>query len=294
MISPMLCASGTRKLESLDGNYFLEPKLDGERLIALCLDKRLTLLTRRGNNVTNRFPEVVKALEGHVLRHKTFVLDGELTVLGGFTALLRRNTDDRTHIEILSSQLPATYHVFDLLRLEGEDFKSLPLFERRSKLERFMWSQYGTVRRIKTLDGYAPEVFRKAVEEGYEGIVAKRKDSPYEERRSRSWIKFKKSETMDAFVIGATASDAGSLFGALVLMADGKYLGKVGSGFTRKERERIWYLLSARCTDRQYAHIPSEVRKEMTLECHPVPIEVRMQETIDGSPRHPVFVRMRA
>lgn len=103
----------------LRGTWLLEPKYDGERIIAECKDKKINFWTRRHIQASHKFPEVVEALEK--LDGDEWVFDGELTVVGGFRKLLKRNVEDPFKIKILSKKIPATYHVFDILRWDGEN-----------------------------------------------------------------------------------------------------------------------------------------------------------------------------
>ena len=129
-------------------------------------------------------------------------------------------------------------YVFDLLRLEGEDLRELPLRERKARLRRAL-SFHGPVRFTPHRNERGEELFREACQKGLEGVIAKRADSPYRGSRSRDWLKFK-CHAEQELVIGGFTAPKGSRteFGALLVgyYEDGdlRYAGKVGTGFDRE------------------------------------------------------------
>lgn len=294
-ISPMLCSTGQPdQLRHIGIEWIAEPKLDGERIIAERRAGVIYLWTRRESNVAKKFPEVVEALKTAALA-QDWVLDGELTVAGGFQFLLMRNTDDKLKISILSKKMPATFYVFDVLKVGEAYLTAKPLVERKEMLDRLVKD----TERVKAIIGVpgteAQHMFEQEVERGHEGIVVKKLSSLYDGgQRSQDWRKFKRSDTVDVYVVGATRSDSGLAFGALVLMKDGMYFGKVGTGFSDDDRSEILEMLGQHTDDIQAIHMPDKVRDELILLCNPMPAEVKIQERMaNGSPRHPVWVRWR-
>ncbi|MEN6329551.1 MAG: ATP-dependent DNA ligase [Methanobacteriaceae archaeon] len=291
-IEPMLA-----KLESLDvnltGPWISEPKYDGERLLAESKDKKIGLWTRRHVQVSRKFPEVVDALLKVV--GDDWILDGELTVPGGFRRLLKRNVEDKTKIKILSQKLPATYHVFDILRLEGEDLTLTPLKDRKKILLNLI--KPGD--RVKIMpfrlvtSSEVKKYFQEYVEDGFEGAVLKNALSNYEAgKRTGQWIKIKREETVDVNIIGATRSEGSIPFGALMMEKDGKYFGKVGTGYSTDEQKSIMKILEANQGPLTIP-LPSEVESEVLMTSRPLPAEIRVNEIFKGSPRAPVWVRFR-
>ena len=120
MIEPMLATLTNPKNLKLTGTWIIEPKYDGERIIAVRYGDKIDLWTRRNIQATYKFPEIVKALTKEVDGDK-WILDGEMTVKGGFRQLLNRNVEDRFKISLLSRKIPATFNIFDILQYEKDD-----------------------------------------------------------------------------------------------------------------------------------------------------------------------------
>jgi DNA ligase-1 len=293
---PMLCQVGTQAmLEHLPSGWIIEPKYDGQRIIAEQKLGVVNLWTRRRKNVTKKFPEVVEKLK--LLPHMDWILDGELVCPNGFTDILKRNTEDAFKIGLLAKKIPATYWVFDILKL-GEMLmvSNLVLSERKAILEDFL-KESDRVQRVRPIVQHNREA--QAFFEGYtkgggEGVILKRLESMYEpDARSAHWIKVKKQEVVDVFVIGATRSDAGLPFASLILAKDGEYFGKVGTGFSDRDRTEILEMLKAHSDGVQRFSLPAQVKAELLIECAPIEAEITLMETIKSSPRFPVWVRFR-
>jgi bifunctional non-homologous end joining protein LigD len=291
-IEPMLA-----KLESLDvnlkGTWISEPKYDGERLIAESKWKKIGLWTRRHVQVSRKFPEVVDAL----LRvdGDNWILDGELTVPGGFRRLLKRNVEDKTKIKILSQKIPATYHVFDILGLDGKDLTNKPLKDRK----RILLDHIKPSNRVKIMpfrlvtSSEVKTHFKEYVKNGYEGAVLKNVLSTYEPgKRAGQWIKIKREETVDVNIIGATRSTGSIPFGALLMEKDGEYFGKVGTGYSTDEQKSIMKILKKNQSPLTIS-IPPDVEAEVLITSRPLPAEIKVNEIFKGSPRAPVWVRFR-
>jgi ATP-dependent DNA ligase len=187
-----------------DPAWLFERKYDGIRLLAF----------RRGGDVAlysrNHLPQDLPAIAAAVARlpARALILDGEVEW-------------DRS-----------AYHVFDLVWIDGEDLRALPLEARRARLRTLpltppLW-------RVDEVTGDAP--WDRACAEGWEGVIAKRRDAPYEHRRSPHWLKMKCELTAD-FVVGGWTDPQGARvgLGALLLgFHDGDalvYAGKLGTGF---------------------------------------------------------------
>jgi len=294
-VEPMLCQVGTQAmLEHLPSGWIIEPKYDGQRIITERKLGVINLWTRRRKNVAKKFPEVVEKLK--LLPQMDWILDGELVCPNGFTDILKRNTEDAFKIGLLAKKIPATYWVFDILKL-GEMLmvSNLVLSERKAILEDFL-KESDRVRRVMPviqLTNEAQAFFEGYTKGGGEGVILKRLESMYEPSvRSAHWIKVKKQQVADVFVIGATRSDAGLPFASLILAKDGEYFGKVGTGFSDRDRTEILEML--RDSDGvQRFELPREVKAELLIECAPIEAEITLMETIKGSPRFPVWLRFR-
>jgi bifunctional non-homologous end joining protein LigD len=160
-----------------------EIKHDGYRLIARKRDDRVRLFTRRGYEWTERYPLIRKALAA--LRTASVTIDGEAVFCddGGvaiFAPLHSRACDD--HVLLCA---------FDLLELDGEDWRPRPLEERKAKLAKLIAKAPAGIQFSEHLEGDGAAIFAQACNLGAEGIVSKRRDSAYRSGPSRVWLKIK-------------------------------------------------------------------------------------------------------
>jgi len=238
-IKPMLAESLREPFDSPD--HVFEVKWDGTRAIAFVRGGAHRFQNRRFNDITSRYPEL------RVRTRKDAILDGEVVILAdgipSFERLqAREHTGDRIRIEYLAKRMPATYVAFDVLYVEKEDVTGLPL-ERRKELLQDLLVQEGNVAISEMIDARGVDFFRAVVDRGLEGIIAKRKGSRYHMgKRTRDWIKIKKSIHLDCIVCGITqgSGERASTFGALVLGVyrggELSYVGRVGTGFDEATR----------------------------------------------------------
>jgi len=291
MIEPML-ATLTSPSIKLKGSWIIEPKYDGERIIAVRSGDEITLWTRRNIQASYKFPEIVEALKNNVYGTE-WILDGEMTVAGGFRQLLNRNVEDRFKISLLSRKNPATYNVFDII-LHGKEYLiKTPLIERKDILMKVVHTddriEIVPFQEISNIE----EQFMNYLKNGFEGAVIKNSYSKYEPgRRSDQWLKIKKGDTVDVHIIGATKSTGSIPFGALLMEKDGKYFGKVGTGFSDQDRKDILKLLKENQEPLRIT-VPPDLESEILVTSKPLLAEIKMQEMIKRSPRAPVWVRFR-
>jgi DNA ligase D-like protein (predicted ligase) len=197
-----------------DPAWIFERKLDGIRLLAFKNGGEVRLLSRNRLSRNASYPSVVEAISS--LSPKELILDGEATGAWG-------------------REDPVAYHVFDILWLEGLDLTPLPLDERRALLGKLSFRT--PMRRVAPLEG--PEPWERACREGWEGVIAKRRDSRYESRRSRHWLKMK-CEVKEDLVVGGFTDPQGCRVGLGALLVgyfegdDYVFAGKVGTGLDRK------------------------------------------------------------
>ena len=188
--------------------WIFERKFDGIRLLAFKQGADVRLFSR--NRLPQDIPPIVEAIAALPVRDA--ILDGEVTW-------------DRS----------TAYHVFDILWLDGRDVTSRPLEERRALLRDLPLRP--PLRRVPALDD--PKPWERAAQEGWEGVIAKRRDSRYEHRRSKHWLKMK-CEAAQEFIVGGFTDPKGGRVGLgalLVGYADGGdfvFAGKVGTGFDTK------------------------------------------------------------
>ena len=193
-------------------DWIFERKYDGIRLLAFKDGGDVRLLSR------NQLPQTLPAIAAAVaaLPLQDAILDGEVTWERG-----------------------AAYHVFDIVWVDGRDVTPLPLVERRALLDELPLRP--PLRRVAAIEDAAP--WDRACAEGWEGVIAKRRDSPYEHRRSPLWLKMK-CELRQEFVVGGFTDPQGTRVGLGALLVgfyeggDFVYAGKIGTGFdTRMLRE---------------------------------------------------------
>jgi bifunctional non-homologous end joining protein LigD len=211
-----------------DPGWIFERKLDGIRCIAIKDRSGVSLMSRTGHRMNDQFPEVAGALERETA--EDFIADGEVVAM----------RDGVSSFELLQQRhrrrVPIYYYVFDLVQLDGEDLRPLPLRERKARL-RGAIEFSGPIRFNPHRRGeHGEDVFREACRKGLEGVVAKRADSPYSGKRSRDWLKLK-CHAEQELVIGGFTAPKGSRtdFGALLVGYNEsgalRYAGKVGTGF---------------------------------------------------------------
>jgi ATP-dependent DNA ligase len=257
--------------------WVFERKLDGIRLLAFRDGADVRLLSRNRLPQNASYPSVVEAVAQLPVRD--VVLDGEATGVWGRAGQV-------------------AYHVFDVLWRDGRDVRSLPLDERRAVLAGLPLR--APLRRVPALTD--PKPWERACREGWEGVVAKRRDSPYEHRRSRHWLKMKCEATQE-LVIGGFTDPRGKRvgFGALLVGFfegdDFVFAGKVGTGtgFDRKGlldlRSRLDGLKSAAPPFTRGTGLP---RASAHWVRPAIVVQVRFIEwTEHGKLRHPRLVGIR-
>jgi len=250
-IVPMMARLGP--LPKDDARWAYEIKWDGVRAIAHSEPGRLRFHSRNLNEITARYPELARL--NRALSHHRAILDGEIVALDAegrpsFGALQRRmHLAADSAVRRLSREAPVTYMIFDLLWLDGHSLMDLPYSERRGRLaeldlngERWRTPDY--------VPGRGADVLAATAEQGLEGVVAKRLDSSYEPgRRSPSWVKVKNVDRQEVVVGGWMPGEGRrrDRIGALLVGVrdDGhlRYAGRVGTGFTESELDRLGRLL---------------------------------------------------
>ncbi len=293
MIEPMLAKLADPDVH-LSGDWISEPKYDGQRLIAEYDGNKMRLWTRRHLQVAKKFPELTEALKKNV-KTNDWIFDGELTVPGGLAKLVNRNVEDEFRINILSKKLPATYHIFDILEYDGENLINHPLMGRKKILvEAVHPDERICIVPFKMVDSSTiKEHFKEYTKMGHEGAVLKNTQSRYEPgKRTGQWIKIKREDTVDVYIIGATKSE-NIPFGALMMERNGEYFGKVGTGFSDQDRRDILKMLKENEAP-LHVPVPPEVKDEILITTKPLFAEIKVNQLIkDRSPRAPVWVRFR-
>jgi bifunctional non-homologous end joining protein LigD len=204
-VEPMAATLTQERFSGPD--WVFERKLDGIRLLAFKHGRDVRLLSR--NRLPQQLPHIADAIRA--LPPRELILDGEMMWDG------------------------ATYHVFDIMWIDGRDVMSLPLEERRALLADVPLRR--PLQRVAALEEAKP--WERACREGWEGVVAKRRDSVYEHRRSPHWLKMK-CEASQELVVGGFTDPQGARVGLGALLVgyydrdDFVFAGKIGTGFDTK------------------------------------------------------------
>jgi bifunctional non-homologous end joining protein LigD len=255
-LKPMLATLSTSLPRDEDA-WAHEIKWDGVRALAYCEGGGLRLYSRTLREITSHYPEL-RAL-GPELGSTDAVLDGEVVAFDdhgkpSFERLQSRmNLSSEGAIRRRMAELPVTYLIFDLLYLDGRSLIDLPYVERRESLDALELDgpSWQTPRSHR---GQGEALLRLTKERGLEGLVAKRLDSRYlPGRRSRAWLKVKNTRSQE-LVIGGWLRGQGSREGTIGAILVGyhegqdgerrlRYAGRVGSGFTEAELQRLAGLL---------------------------------------------------
>jgi len=286
--------------------YLYELKYDGTRAICYIENEKIKLINRRNNDITERYPEIVNALKDSI-KAKEIVLDGEIVYFENgkpnfYKLAEREHINDRFRINVLSKLMPTTFMIFDILYVDGKELINLPLIERKKILKEYVIPN----ERIKIVDfivGKGIELFEFAKSNGYEGIMAKRIDGIYEEKRSYNWLKIKVVDTLDVVVLGFSKGNGerenfGSLLVGAYVNEKLRYLGSVGSGF---DKEKIEETLSKLKNDvipkPENIEIPNDIElpnREIFWVKPKYVVEVKYLEiTKNLQLRNPTFVRFR-
>lgn len=281
-----------------DADWIFEIKWDGTRALFF-IDTAVQIVNRRNVDITSRYPEFQEVKEN--TKASSCVLDGEIVILKkgkpSFHDLQRReHIDNSFKIALLSREIPAVYIVFDILNLNGEDTTTMPLMERKSLLKEVI-SESPHVMISPHVEKKGEQYYKAATERGFEGIMAKRKDSLYfPGHRSEYWLKIKKVKTLDCVIGGFTEGegDRNKYFGALLLGVNSplEFVGKVGTGFAEEDLETILVMLKKIETGANPFTEPITDRPHFVAPVHVCEVKY-LELTDDKKLRAPVFVRLR-
>jgi bifunctional non-homologous end joining protein LigD len=275
------------------GDWLFEPKWDGYRALAYVRDTEVELRSRRDNDLTERFAAVARALP-RALRTPSCVLDGEVCAL---------DDEGRSSFSLMQQGLGRlVYYVFDVLEADGRPVLDQPLGKRRELLEQLLDRRSHTVRPTGVFDD-GEALLEAARAQGLEGVMAKRASCPYEQRRSRNWLKVKVRPEQEFVVAGYTRGQGRrSRLGSLVLaVLEGdrlRWVGNVGTGFTEQTLDEL--LERLRPLERHDPPFPEppkmpRVRKGDVVWVEPeLVVEVQFAEwTHDEHLRAPAFLGIR-
>jgi bifunctional non-homologous end joining protein LigD len=232
--TPVQLASLVSKVPE-GGNWLYELKYDGYRILAYVENGNVRLITRNGNDFTKRFSAVASALIDWA-GGRPMILDGEMAI-----------TDEKgkTDFQALQNYMrnpggqSLTYIIFDLLALDGADWRAHPLIERKQRLENLLKDAPKNLHYSQHVIGNGKESFLAACQANLEGVVGKKADSVYSGTRNGDWIKLK-CDRRQEFVVGGYSLTEKKTSGISALLLgvfeNGAlvYVGRAGTGFTEQ------------------------------------------------------------
>ena len=279
------------------GDWLYEPKWDGYRALGYVRGGEARLVSRRGNDLTGRFPEVARKL-AQAVRSPECVVDGEVCAL---------DEQGRPSFSAMQQGKPGTplvYEVFDVLEIDGDPLVDLPLTERRVQLEQLLDPRDASVQLSGVFDDGAA-LFEVAKQQRLEGVMAKKPGSRYHEGgRTRDWLKIKTHGRQEFVICGWTKGQGrrAGLFGALVLgtfeNGEWRWVGNCGTGFSDKTIDMLLAKLEPLRSDKapftEVPKMPKVRRGDVTWVEPKLVCEVSFLEwTHDGHLRAPSFEGLR-
>jgi len=300
-IEPMLATLGEKPFDNPD--WIFELKMDGIRAVTIKDAARLEMRTRNDRPLDERFPTLAAALKE--LPADSAILDGEIVALdehghSHFELIQPRIHLSRPHdIAEADRRIPVYYYVFDLLYINGHDLRRFPLEDRKAVLRKLI-PENGWIRYSDHVEGSGAAFFKAVSKHKLEGIVAKQRRSPYQQARSKLWIKIK-TQHEDHFVVAGFTPPEGSrkYFGALVLglydrSGDLVHVGRAGGGFDDKTLKEVWQKLKPLVVPKPVLkEVPAEIRKSTWVKPRLV-CQVRFGEwTSARQLRAPIFQGLR-
>jgi bifunctional non-homologous end joining protein LigD len=311
-IRPMLSTPVDKPFN--DNKWDFEIKWDGVRAILYYSKSRdiLELKSRTNKSIRHRYPEIINCIKtSSTLKcNDSAVLDGEIVVLDeqgrpDFQRHQRRmNIENKLDIQHLSTEIPSTFYIFDILHLDGKSLENLEFWKRRELLSSIIdpnRSGEKVIRISESFEGKGLELFKSIRALNLEGIIAKNKQSKYlEGARTIDWLKIKNIQTQDCVVIGYTPGEGNrnGYFGSLMLAAFNSeelvFVGHSGSGFDFPQLIEIFNKLQKLVTaEPPVSYIPYTNRDPVWVRPLLV-VEVKFDGwTKDKIMRAPIFLRTR-
>lgn len=289
-ITPMMATLTDRAFD--DDDWLFEIKWDGYRALSFIQKGKVELLSRKNLSFNTKFAPVATALKE---LGADVVLDGEIVSV---------NSEGKGDFQLLqqwqkTGKGQLLYYVFDILWLNGKSLMDLPLTERKEILKNFL-PENDVIRYSDHISGKGKEFYEMAVQQGLEGIMAKKADSTYSPGiRTKQWLKIKTHRRQEAVICGFTEPrKSRKYFGALVLgvyeKGELKYAGHTGTGFTEKLQADVFRKLKPLITPNH----PFDKKPKTNMPCTWVKpklvCEIKFGEwTQEGIMRIPVFLGLR-
>jgi bifunctional non-homologous end joining protein LigD len=296
--------------EPFDSSEWLfEIKWDGYRAIAFVEKDRVRYVSRNQNDLTAQYADL-RDLPKFV-NARSAILDGEIVALDehghSSFSLMQQRTGfrDRSRRSAPQPGITVLYYAFDLIYLDGYDLHRVPLEKRKEALASILISPSDTVRFSDHFFTNGKALFDVARQKGLEGILAKRRESCYEERRSREWLKIKIRHQLECVIAGYTDPEGTrQYFGSIVLgLYDQQgnliHVGQAGSGFTHKTLGEMWKKLQKLETKDNPFHGAVDALRKVHFVKPELVAQIEFSEwthaTHEGGPklRAPVFLGLR-
>ena len=305
-LDPMLATVGSDVPAGPDWTF--EPKYDGIRVLAYATPESAHLVTRNGKDKTAQFPGIAEAVRKVAARgRRALVLDGEVVALEHGSPARFQELQQRMHVKDASaiagfeSSAPVALMAFDLL-VDGDDvLVHEPWTTRRARLEKRLGKHTSTVLRLTDSEIDAGRaMLARARTDGWEGVIAKRIDAPYQPgTRSRDWLKLK-LEFRQEFVVGGWTEPRNTRqhIGALLLgyYDHGRfiYAGNMGGGFDNAGLAEMHELLAPLERKSSPFEETPRPREPVHWVTPKIVVEVKFNEwTTDGKLRQPIYVGTR-
>jgi len=291
-------------LATLTDEYFSDPgwiyerKLDGVRCLVFKERGKVRILSRNKNRLNTMYPELTEAVEA--LKADNFVSDGEIVTfdreLTSFSRLQQR-INVSSPDQALINNVPVFLYLFDLLYQNGQDITDKPLRERKNELRNYI-SFEDPLRYCPHRNEQGEAYLKEACDKGWEGLIAKRADSPYTHSRSADWLKFKCVNQQELVIVGYTEPKGQRVgFGALLVGFYENdllhYAGKVGTGFSDQELKDLLEKMKTHEVDEPT--VKEKVREQKIHWVRPELVaEVGFTEWTRGNKlRHPRYLGLR-
>ncbi len=271
-VAPQLCSVAETPPEG--ENWIYELKYDGYRLELAVAGADARLYTRSGLDWSGKFAAIAR--DAAALKCKSALIDGEAVVLdengvSQFPALVAA-LEQRRSDAIL-------FMAFDLISLDGVDWRPRPLAERQKALRKVIGEGSAHIRLAGHIEGEGRRVFEQAVAGGAEGIIAKDRSAPYVSRRSAAWVKIKGYPRTDVVIVGYKPSTKTGTFASLhaAIEEDGalRYVGGIGTGYSAAQRASIFARISRRASARPPAGLAGDWPKDIQFIKQPLRAEIR-------------------
>ena len=294
-------------VEKMGGESSVEQKYDGFRCQVHKDGKSVKIYSRRLEETTEMFPEIIKAAINEVSA-KRVIFEGEALAFnestGEFLPFQETIQRKRKHgIAEKAESMPLRLFAFDLMYMDGKDYMQVPYSERRASLEKVIRGSGTILPSKRIVTGSAKELerfFEESIEEGLEGIIAKDMSSPYSAgARKFSWIKMKRSykgelsDTIDLVIIGyylGKGARAEFQFGGLLCAAYNKdrdmfeSVSRIGTGFTEAQMSELEKRLERIKSRERPARVDSVVVPDFWVD--PIYVVVVRADEITRSPTH--------